>query len=135
GYNPYTEAQLFADVGVGYRPDLVLVEFCINDLNDPTLHFDASTMASLGALPEAAFPDPGGRRPAAGPAARLCRRLRTCPRRAAPLHRPLAPERGRSPRRCGRARRRAGRARVGPVVPPYLFGRHSTDPAVNDCSR
>ena len=78
GYNPYTEAQLFADVGVGYRPDLVLVEFCINDLNDPTLHFDASTMASLGALPEAAFPDPGGRRPAPGPAARLCRRLRTC---------------------------------------------------------
>jgi lysophospholipase L1-like esterase len=78
GYNPYTEAQLFADVGVGYRPDLVLVEFCINDLNDPTLHFDASTMASLGALPEAAFPDPGRRRPAPGPAARLCRRLRTC---------------------------------------------------------
>jgi len=78
GYNAYTEARLFADVGVGYRPDLVLVEFCINDLNDPTLHFDASTMASLGALPEAAFPDPGRRRPALGLPARLCRRLRAC---------------------------------------------------------
>jgi len=35
-------------------------------------------MPSLGAPSEAAFPDPGRRRPAPGPAARLCRRLRTC---------------------------------------------------------
>jgi hypothetical protein len=46
GYNAYTEAALFRDVGVGYQPDLVMVEFGINDLNDPTLHFDAQTRRS-----------------------------------------------------------------------------------------
>lgn len=61
GYNPYTEAALLRGVGLRYAPDLVLVQFCINDLNDPTLHFDASTMHALGALPEAAFPDPAMR--------------------------------------------------------------------------
>lgn len=58
GYNPYNEAELFADVGVRYRPDLVLVQFCINDLNDPTSHFDASTQLALPDLPDAAFPEP-----------------------------------------------------------------------------
>ena len=61
GYNPYTEAALLSDVGVSYEPDLVLVQFCINDLNDPTLHFDASTQLSLPELPEIAFPDPDAR--------------------------------------------------------------------------
>ena len=65
GYNPYTEAALFADVGPIFTPDVLLVQFCINDLNDPTMHFDASTNAALGALPDAAFPDPRTRRPAA----------------------------------------------------------------------
>jgi lysophospholipase L1-like esterase len=82
GYNPYNEAALFADVGVGYEPDLVLVQFCGNDLGDPTRHFDAQTRLHLRAIPDAAFPDPAQRRERASPAlARalgLCRRLRLC---------------------------------------------------------
>jgi len=80
GYNPYTEAALFRDVGVQYQPDLVLVQFCVNDLNDPTLHFDASTLLALHDLPDAAFPDPASRRPLAPPSvpARLCQQLRVC---------------------------------------------------------
>ncbi|MEE9608203.1 MAG: GDSL-type esterase/lipase family protein, partial [Myxococcota bacterium] len=49
GYNPYTEAALLRDVGVSYEPDLVLVQFAINDLNDPTLHFDAQSRLHLSA--------------------------------------------------------------------------------------
>jgi len=81
GYNPYTEAALFADVGVRYQPDLVLVQFGINDLNDPTLHFDAATTARLGTVPDAAFPDPQHRLPPPPQpslAARICRSLRLC---------------------------------------------------------
>jgi hypothetical protein len=84
GYNPYTEAALLEDVGVTYEPDLVLVQFCINDLNDPTLHFDAQTRLHLGNLPDAAYPDPSRRhRPLPTPAllarcrpwSQLCARL------------------------------------------------------------
>jgi lysophospholipase L1-like esterase len=90
GYNPYTEAALLADVGVRYQPDLVLVAFCINDLNDPTMHFDAQTVLRLGELPDLAFPDPAERRrpPPPSLAARLCGLSRLCgllPGRASPL--------------------------------------------------
>ena len=78
GYNAYTEAALFADVGVAYEPDLVLVQFCINDLNDPTLHFDASTMEALGDIPDAAFPDPARRRPPPSTGLGWCRALQLC---------------------------------------------------------
>jgi hypothetical protein len=64
GYNAYTEAELLKDVGVKYEPDLVLLQFCINDLNDPTVHFDAQTLLHLGSIPDAAFPDPSRRAPA-----------------------------------------------------------------------
>jgi lysophospholipase L1-like esterase len=83
GYNPYTEAMLLADLGPAYQPDLVLVQFCINDLNDPTLHFDRQTRLELGRLPEAAFPDPVHRLappPPDGIALRACRWLRLCQR-------------------------------------------------------
>ena len=80
GYNPYTEAALFADVGVGYQPDLVLVQFCVNDLNDPTLHFDAQTIQRLETIPDAAFPDPAHRAPPPAPSLlpRACARSRLC---------------------------------------------------------
>jgi lysophospholipase L1-like esterase len=81
GYNPYTEAALFSDVGVSYQPDLVLVQFCINDLNDPTMHFDEATTYRLRAIPDAAFPNPELRRPLPPPpslATRLCHRSQLC---------------------------------------------------------
>ncbi|MCH2169557.1 SGNH/GDSL hydrolase family protein [Myxococcota bacterium] len=58
GYNSYNEAALLAGRVVDYQPDLVLIQFCVNDLNDPTTHFDHHTRWSLGELPEAAYPDP-----------------------------------------------------------------------------
>ena len=90
GYNPYTESELLRGVGLDYAPDLVLVQFCVNDLNDPTLHFDASTMLALGAIPDAAFPDLAAwsARPVAasgGLAQRLCGASRLCTRVAAAL--------------------------------------------------
>jgi len=80
GYNPYTEAALFADRGAAYHPDLVLVQFCINDLADPTLHFDAQTRLHLGMIPDEAFPDPSKRRPLPRfpLLLRACRALRVC---------------------------------------------------------
>lgn len=83
GYNPYNEAELFADLGVQYRPDLVLVQFCINDLNDPTLHFDAHTRLHLGAIPAEAYPDPSVRPAGLSLVTRLlrpCRSLELCAR-------------------------------------------------------
>ena len=62
GYNAWNEARVLEDVGVSYDPDLVLVQFCINDLNDPTVHFDGQTRLVLAAIPEAAFPNPAVRR-------------------------------------------------------------------------
>ncbi len=83
GYNPYNEAALFADLGVKYRPDLVLVQFCVNDLNDPTLHFDAHTRLQLGTIPAEAYPDPSVRPAGASLVTRLlrpCRSLELCAR-------------------------------------------------------
>jgi lysophospholipase L1-like esterase len=62
GYNAWNEAELLKDVGITYQPDLVLVQFCINDLNDPSLHFDAQMRLLLSTIPDAAFPNPNLRR-------------------------------------------------------------------------
>jgi lysophospholipase L1-like esterase len=78
GYNPYNEAAVLEDIGVRYEPDLVLVQFCVNDLNDPVLNFDFSTQLALGAIPDAAIPDPIHRRPIPSVAARFCNRFWTC---------------------------------------------------------
>jgi lysophospholipase L1-like esterase len=85
GYNAWNEAQLLADVGASYQPDLVVVQFCINDLNDPTVHFDAQTRIALPSIPDEAYPDPAKRRaPESAPsrlsgwcaASKLCTRTR-----------------------------------------------------------
>jgi hypothetical protein len=62
GYNAWNEAELLNDVGITYQPDLVLVQFCINDLNDPSVHFEAQTRLLLSTIPDAAFPNPALRR-------------------------------------------------------------------------
>jgi lysophospholipase L1-like esterase len=81
GYNAWNEAELLRDVGLGYEPDLVLAQFCINDLNDPSAHFDAQTRLELSAIPDEAFPDPALRRaPRRPPSPWLgaCARSRLC---------------------------------------------------------
>ena len=80
GYNPYNEVALFEGIAAAWQPDLVLVQFCINDLNDPRLHFDAHTLRLLE-LPDAAFPDPRMRTqpmPGRSPLAFCAGRLRLC---------------------------------------------------------
>jgi hypothetical protein len=77
GYNPYNEAALLDDVGAGWEPDLVLVQFCVNDLNDPTAHFDVQTRLHLGTVPDAAYPDPSTRTDPPAPPGRLLRLCRT----------------------------------------------------------
>jgi len=81
GYNAYNEAKLLEGVGQSYEPDLVLVQFCINDLNDPTVHFDKQTRIALSAIPDAAFPDPSQRRGSAHVPSRVlrwCRASKLC---------------------------------------------------------
>ena len=62
GYNAWNEVELLRDVGISYQPDLVLVQFCINDLNDPSVHFDAQMRLLLSTIPDAAYPNPSLRR-------------------------------------------------------------------------
>ena len=46
------------DKGVALDPDLVIVGFCINDIDDPRRHVNAHTLEVLGQLPEALIPNP-----------------------------------------------------------------------------
>jgi lysophospholipase L1-like esterase len=80
GYNPWNEAALLADVGLSYEPDLVLVQFCANDLNDPTVHFDGQTRLVLSAIPDEAYPNPDKRLVRSAPARwdRICLRSGLC---------------------------------------------------------
>ncbi len=116
GYNAYNEAEQFADLGPAYEPDLVMVQFSINDLNDPTLHFDRQTRLELGRLPDAAFPNPTQRLPLASPEGawlRLCLRLRSC----ALIHGRLA----------GLDARRADPAAIEGTFAPRDGGEHATE--------
>lgn len=80
GYNAYNQGALLADRGLQYEPDLVLVQFSVGVLHDPTLHFDHQTQMHLGMIPTEAFPDPSKRRPPAEHPwlVRACSRLRIC---------------------------------------------------------
>lgn len=81
GFNPYSETELFRGVVRDYAPDLTLVQFCVNDLNDPRFHFGASTVQRLGAMPAKAFPNPARAEDApweVSPAAALCDHSNLC---------------------------------------------------------
>jgi lysophospholipase L1-like esterase len=80
GYNPYNEAALLADRGLAYQPDLVLVEFGVAAIMDPSLLFDAQTRMHPALIPDAAMPDPSMRQATPRYAALLrpCQALRTC---------------------------------------------------------
>lgn len=83
GYNPYTESALLRGRGLAFAPDVVLVQFCINDLSDPTIHFDNHARTRLGTLPDEAFPDPSQRTHAARALSlpeRACLGSRVCAR-------------------------------------------------------
>jgi hypothetical protein len=56
GYSPYNERKLFESVGAAYQPDLVLVQFCLNDVADPLIHW--KVLADEVRIPEEAIPNP-----------------------------------------------------------------------------
>ena len=116
GYNAWNELELLKDVGLGYEPALVLVQFCINDLNDPTLHFDAQTRFALDAIPDAAFPDPSRRRGSAhapSAARAWCGRSKLCTLVRERLHTAVEPDEA--------ARRAAGNPVESPSAPEWRW--------------
>jgi len=56
GYNTYQEWAMLEDRGRSYDPDLIIVAFCANDVDDPRRHVDAHTLEVIGDLPEALLP-------------------------------------------------------------------------------
>jgi len=60
GYNTYQELATWRNVGVALDPDLIIVGFCVNDVDDPRRHVDAHTLETMGELPEEMIPNPGG---------------------------------------------------------------------------
>lgn len=80
GYNAYNQEAQLQDVGLAYEPDLVLVQFSVGVIHNPTLHFDHQTQMHLGMIPAEAFPNPSQRIPPPEfPAlVRACSKLRTC---------------------------------------------------------
>ncbi|RME54126.1 MAG: hypothetical protein D6795_04580 [Deltaproteobacteria bacterium] len=63
GYSIYNEAGWMEEYGFSLTPDVVLVGFCMNDVDDPYFHFSHHTLETLGPLPAAAIPDPARMRP------------------------------------------------------------------------
>lgn len=56
GYNSFQELATWRAMGPILDPDLVIVAFCFNDVDDPRRHVDAHTLETLGALPDAMIP-------------------------------------------------------------------------------
>jgi lysophospholipase L1-like esterase len=58
GYSPYQELKYFDEKGAALRPDLVVVSFCMNDVADPSLHWQAFLPhQTLDHLPAEAIPN------------------------------------------------------------------------------
>jgi hypothetical protein len=58
GYSPYSEWRYFVEKGAAFRPNLVLLSFCVNDISDPALHWTSFVSRdTLEHLPEEAIPN------------------------------------------------------------------------------
>ncbi len=57
GYNTYTEHVWFEAVGRSYAPDMVILCYCPNDVDDPLDHYSEHTVETLLPFPEAAVPN------------------------------------------------------------------------------
>jgi lysophospholipase L1-like esterase len=71
GYSIYNERHYFEEVGRGFAPDLVLVEFCMNEVVDPLLHWNRRPR--FDSVPEAAIPNPAYHAQVAAPRYRAWR--------------------------------------------------------------
>lgn len=57
GYNTYVERLWFEQTGLSYSPDLVVLCYCPNDVDDPADHFDRHTLERMPPLPDGAIPN------------------------------------------------------------------------------
>lgn len=58
GWSLYNEAAFLKSRGMELEPDLVIVGFCYNDVNEPGQDFETHTFERLGDLPWGIFPNP-----------------------------------------------------------------------------
>ena len=58
GYNTYTERMWLEAEGWSYSPDVLVLCYCPNDVDEPMEHFSKHTTDTLGDFPEAAVPNP-----------------------------------------------------------------------------
>lgn len=58
GYNTYNELELLQETVIKYKPDIVILGFCMNDIANPYADFTPHTVESLGNLPLDAIPNP-----------------------------------------------------------------------------
>ncbi len=58
GWNTYNECAFLEARGLQLKPDLILLGFCYNDVNEPSLDFETHTFEKLGNLPSGIFPNP-----------------------------------------------------------------------------
>lgn len=58
GYNTYLEQAWLKTVGLHYEPDLLVLCYCPNDVDDPFDHFSQHTVERLPPFPPDAIPNP-----------------------------------------------------------------------------
>lgn len=57
GYNTHNEISWLKERGLAFEPDVVVLAFCPNDVDNPRFHFAWHTLDRLGPLPPEVFPD------------------------------------------------------------------------------
>lgn len=57
GYNTHNQIAWLVERGLQFEPDIVVLAFCPNDIDNPYFHFSWHTLDRLGPLPPALFPD------------------------------------------------------------------------------
>ncbi len=58
GYNTHNEIAWFMEHGLRLEPDIIVLAFCPNDVDNPYFHFAWHTLDKLGSLPLQLLPDP-----------------------------------------------------------------------------
>lgn len=58
GYSTYSERVWLEHIGLTYDPDVIVVVFCPNDVDEPLHHFSIQTTDTLPPFPDNAIPNP-----------------------------------------------------------------------------
>jgi hypothetical protein len=57
GYSPYNELYYYLEEGRKFKPDMIIVAFCMNDVANPRLHW-GYTQEKITLIPDEAIPSP-----------------------------------------------------------------------------